>query len=120
MPKIPDEKRPGNFPEFVQIIEDFQTNSELAWYRGCGDSSYKLFPTLYRHPAKKTLADLGELEKQLMTRFRQRSLPFQSRTFSTDWDLIFFMQHYGVPTRLLDWTENPFIGLYFALMSAKS
>ncbi|HEX4006247.1 MAG TPA: FRG domain-containing protein [Acidobacteriaceae bacterium] len=54
----------------------------------------------------------------MMMRFRQRSLPFVTRQLSDEWDRLFFMQHYGIPTRLLDWTENPFIGLFFAVMTS--
>jgi len=54
-----------------------------------------------------------------MTRFRQRSIPYQTRVLLDEWDTIFFMQHYGIPTRFV-WTgpENPMIGLHFALMGA--
>ena len=50
-----------------------------------------------------------------MLRFKQRSIPFVVRPQDDPWDKLFVMQHYGVPTRLLDWSENPFIGLYFAV-----
>jgi hypothetical protein len=74
---------------------------------------------LYRPTIKKRqIEELAKIETQLMTRFQQRSIPFHNRSFSDEWDLLFFMQHYGFPTRLLDWTENPFIAFYFALMTA--
>ncbi len=112
------EKRPKTFSDFVSLVEKLRLQKDSPlWFRGCGRADYKLLPTLYRHNTPKNLNVLARLESQLIVRFRQRSIPFHNRSLDDDWDTLFFMQHYGVPTRLLDWTENPFIGLYFAIMS---
>jgi hypothetical protein len=118
MSKIREEK-PNSLPEFLALIEQLQTDVEdILWYRGCGRGSHTLIPSLYRHKKAKTTIQLADLERKLITRFRQRSLPYLSRSITEDWDTLFFMQHYGIPTRLLDWTENPLTSLYFALMGA--
>ena len=117
----PREVRVRTLSDFLNEVEKLQAAaSNSLWYRGIGDAKYELIPALYRHK-KTTGADgLANLERQIMTRFRQRSLPYHDRPLSDDWNALFFMQHYGVPTRLLDWTENPFVALHFALMSAKA
>lgn len=113
------EVKPKSFTEFIGLIESIQDKTDSTlWYRGCGKSSYKLIPSLFRHKKKRKINELVELEYQLMTRFRQRSIPFHDKSLDNDFDSLFFMQHYGVPTRLLDWTENPFIAFYFAVMSS--
>ena len=117
----PRSEKASTLRDYTQLIEAIKPSTDApVWFRGTGRVSYELVPSLYRHPSKKDVADLIELEGNLLTRFRHRSIPYQDRPPSNDWELLFLMQHYGVPTRLLDWSENPFIALYFAITAAES
>jgi len=105
--------------DYTQLVQDrVATAGNILWYRGSGKYDYKLEPSLFRHP-NSDIIELLKLEKQLMTRFSQRGYPFINKSFSDAWEKLFFMQHYGLPTRLLDWSESPYVALYFALDSAK-
>lgn len=88
------------------------------WFRGAGDSAYKLSPTIFRHKEIRDESSLFEYENKLIIRFKERSVPYLKNRISDAWENLFLMQHYGMPTRLLDWTENPLLALFFALSSA--
>ena len=88
------------------------------WYRGCAKKSYTLSPSLFRREYSPP-DDWMQVEKNMMAWFRQRGMPFHDRALSNDWECLFFMQHYRIPTRLLDWSENPYVALYFALRTAR-
>lgn len=107
--------------EVIALVENsIDVSKGPRWFRGVGEyPSHRLEPTLLRHKDVKTgHIDPLTLEQRLKTRFQQTSPPFLSNIPQVDFDWLFLQQHYGVPTRLLDWTENPFIALYFALSSS--
>jgi FRG domain len=81
---------------------------EPVWFRGQADASWKLLPGYQRLKSPPP-------ESVLINRFKQNaSLLINSRT-PRKFDWLFYMQHYGAPTRLLDWSESPLFGLYFAV-----
>ena len=90
-------------------------SAELAevpfWFRGCTDKDYQLVPSIGRSPFTV------KIEKQLLDAFKQDAVQFMEQQPSSDWEWLLWARHHDLPTRLLDWTESPLVGLYFATHS---
>ncbi len=83
-----------------------------AWFRGHSNQGYKLLPSLLRH-------QLGlKHERNLFAIFRQKGAPYLAQGLDS-WAVLAMMQHHGVPTRLLDWTESLDVALFFAVCDNK-
>ncbi|GAA3802356.1 FRG domain-containing protein [Nocardioides panacisoli] len=95
------------------VLEDF--SAARHWFRGQGCHRRLLRPSLFRRIEPYSASDMIAKELALITRFRQRSLPLWPEGYpQDDWEQLFAMQHFGVPTRLLDWSENATVAAYFA------
>jgi len=77
-------------------------------YRGLSNSDYKLETTLMRLRGPYT-----KLEPHLLINFRRYS-GVEPVRFDSMWHWMSLGQHYGLPTRLLDWTYSPIIATHFA------
>jgi len=97
----------ADYLEHLKVLKP--RTDQLAWYRGHANKAWGLMPGYHR--LKKPAP-----ESVLTNRFKQNANLLIAQRPKSSFEWLFLMQHYGVPTRLLDWTESPLTALYFAVM----
>jgi type I restriction enzyme M protein len=103
--------------EFFKYLEEVQ-NDPIHVFRGVISKKFELIPKIGRHFVTRTNSskrfDIIE-EKLILDLFQQKASSFLKVKESNSLELIVIAQHYGVPTRLLDWTYNPLVAAFFAV-----
>lgn len=78
-------------------------------FRGISDKDY-----LLENRFARTCNENPHLEYHLLRNFRKYAVGKNLESLHTDWRALTIGQHYGLPTRLLDWTYSPFVAIHFA------
>ena len=106
-----EEVRINSVSEFIEKIVqlDKEEGTEI-FYRGHADRDWELLPSIFRTPS-------GVEKEHLLFRDMVAHEPQSFSECKSALDYLVQMQHYGLPTRLLDMTTNPLVALYFACQS---
>lgn len=104
--------------DVVRIASDYPFHI----FRGQGDSGWVLEPSLHRAIRARSYHDDCDIIEYALLRAFKRGIRRYISELPLEDDYVGWlslMQHYGTPTRLLDFTQSYYVAAYFALISAQ-
>ena len=106
--------------EITKIIDLMNVLSQypsLEFFRGQSNAEWTLTPKISRlFLERDEVPDTWErIESFIMSDFKQYAIPHIKRDPKNDFEWLVLGQHYGLPTRLLDWSSNPLKAAFFAV-----
>jgi hypothetical protein len=118
---------PTSFVTLGQFLHNITLDHDLGlgWvFRGQSDCSKPLLPkagreeyycraTSYWKNRRQSSSDLGRFKE-----WRDQAVAISNELPGNDFECLAYAQHYGLATRLLDWTDNPLVALFFSAEQA--
>lgn len=102
----------GSWDKVIQELESarrkLRCSNSGAFYRGHSSLQHKLVPSLLR-------AKLGSKREADMYAECLIRIPRTLNVAYSSWERLAVLQHYGIPTRLLDWTDSFAVAVFFAV-----
>ena len=99
-----------NLSDYIQVISEFNQEGHFLLSRGQKDCTFDLVPSVFRYKTYEMQ------EKELVDRFIQNASFYDKTILSKSKESVTaYGQHYGLPTKYLDFTEAHLLSLFFAL-----
>lgn len=96
----------GSLKRYIEELEKLSSKDKI-FYRGHTNVNYKILPSLFRN--RKWIENEYDMYHEVLVRCSDSFLKCESNI-----DILSEMQHYGLPTRMMDITSNPLVALFFA------